>query len=308
MAAAEPASSAQPAPQGQGQGQRPPAQPPQAQPPQQPPPPPQFGVGGGGSSRHEKSLGLLTTKFVSLLQEAKDGVLDLKAAADTLAVRQKRRIYDITNVLEGIDLIEKKSKNSIQWKGVGAGCNTKEVIDRLSTFSYVTHEDICNCFNGDTLLAIQAPSGTQLEVPIPEMGQNGQKKYQINLKSHSGPIHVLLINKESSSSKPVVFPVPPPDDLTQPSSQPSTPVMPQKSNTATQNLPEQHVSERSQNLQTPATDLSSGSISGDIIDELMSSDVFPLLRLSPTPADDYNFNLDDNEGVCDLFDVQILNY
>lgn len=51
-----------------------------------------------------------------------------------------------------------------------------------------------------------------------------------------------------------------------------------------------------------------GSISGDIIDELMSSDVFPLLRLSPTPADDYNFNLDDNEGVCDLFDVQILNY
>ena len=29
-------------------------------------------------SRHEKSLGLLTSKFVSLLQEAQDGVLDLK--------------------------------------------------------------------------------------------------------------------------------------------------------------------------------------------------------------------------------------
>lgn len=39
-------------------------------------------------------------------------------AADQLAVRQKRRIYDITNVLEGIGLIEKKSKNSIQWKYV----------------------------------------------------------------------------------------------------------------------------------------------------------------------------------------------
>uniref|UniRef100_A0A3Q0R8D9 E2F transcription factor 4 n=1 Tax=Amphilophus citrinellus TaxID=61819 RepID=A0A3Q0R8D9_AMPCI len=81
--------------------------------------------------RHEKSLGLLTTKFVTLLQEAKDGVLDLKAAADTLAVRQKRRIYDITNVLEGIGLIEKKSKNSIQWKGVGPGCNTREIADKL---------------------------------------------------------------------------------------------------------------------------------------------------------------------------------
>lgn len=36
-------------------------------------------------SRHEKSLGLLTTKFVTLLQEAKDGVLDLKAVSMTRA-------------------------------------------------------------------------------------------------------------------------------------------------------------------------------------------------------------------------------
>lgn len=42
--------------------------------------------------------------------------------------------------------------------------------------------------------------------------------------------------------------------------------------------------------------------------ESVSLAVFPLLRLSPTPADDYSFNLDENEGVCDLFDVQILNY
>lgn len=353
----------------------------------------------GASGRHEKSLGLLTTKFVTLLQEAKDGVLDLKVAADTLAVRQKRRIYDITNVLEGIGLIEKKSKNSIQWKGVGAGCNTKEVIDRLRYLkaeiedldfkekeldqqklwlqqsiknvmedsnnklcSYVTHEDICNCFNGDTLLAIQAPSGTQLEVPIPEMGQNGQKKYQINLKSHSGPIHVLLINKECSSSRPVVFPVPPPDDLTQPAT-PVTPQRPVASPQTDQEVQCAPVADASSDCRTqqntsptpsspsipePATysslpedeaqttttidsyqplipldvnsvlkpnqfdvgkmDESGGNISSDIIDELMSSDVFPLLRLSPTPGDDYSFNLDDNEGVCDLFDVQILNY
>ena len=95
--------------------------------------------------------------------------------------------------------------------------------------------------------------------PITSKGQNGQKKYQINLKSHSGPIHVLLINKESSSAKPVVFPVPPPDDLTQPPSQPPAPVPPHKPSTAAQSPPEPPVSERSQTLQhTPATDLSSG--------------------------------------------------
>ncbi|XP_069813524.1 transcription factor E2F5 [Dendropsophus ebraccatus] len=353
----------------------------------------------GVSSRHEKSLGLLTSKFVSLLQEAKDGVLDLKVAADTLAVRQKRRIYDITNVLEGIGLIEKKSKNSIQWKGVGAGCNTKEIQDRLKNlkaeigdldlkekeldqqkvwlqqsinnvmddsenqiFSFVTHDDLCNCFNGDTLLAIQAPSGTQLEVPIPEMGQNGQKKYQISLKSSSGPINVLLINKESSASKPVAFPVPPPDDITQPQVQAEPPSMPNPSTQTDPQPTEEKTEKPSENCNTDnvqqstgdnsfcglpdsllcpslTTDLppptagssdyltmdvnnllkpntfdiaklddTEGQITGDLIDELMSSDVFPLLRLSPTPGDDYNFNLDDSEGVCDLFDVQILNY
>lgn len=34
---------------------------------------------------------------------------------------QQRRIYDITNVLEGIGLIHKTSKNHIQWKGRGDG-------------------------------------------------------------------------------------------------------------------------------------------------------------------------------------------
>ena len=51
----------------------------------------------------------------NLPQEAEDGLLDLKVAADMLQVKQKRRIYDITNVLEGIGLIEKRNKNCIQW-------------------------------------------------------------------------------------------------------------------------------------------------------------------------------------------------
>lgn len=34
-----------------------------------------------GVSRHEKSLGLLTSRFVTLLQSAEDGILDLKAVS-----------------------------------------------------------------------------------------------------------------------------------------------------------------------------------------------------------------------------------
>lgn len=41
-----------------------------------------------------------------------------------------------------------------------------------------------------------------------------KKKYQIHLKSHAGPIYVLLVNKDTDSTSPVVVQVPPPrDDL-----------------------------------------------------------------------------------------------
>ncbi|KAJ8272081.1 hypothetical protein COCON_G00109400 [Conger conger] len=340
-------------------------------------------------SRHEKSLGLLTTKFVTLLQEAKDGVLDLKVAADTLAVRQKRRIYDITN-------------------GVGPGCNTREIADKLIDLKAELEDldrreqeldqqrvwvqqsiknDICGCFKGDTLLAIRAPSGTQLEVPIPEaQALNSQKKYQIHLKSTSGAIEVLLVNKDTSGSAPVVLPVPPPEDMFQslptppatgtapkgetpptqptadqlPSSAAASPVStpmgptPEASSTNASTLElapptgDTPASETSsldtQPLQSSASLDSSSSLpasstvfesiksdpsemldfpkelsemfdptkeimSPDLLEELMASEVFsPLLRLSPPPGDhDYIYNLDETEGLCDLFDVPILN-
>jgi transcription factor E2F3 len=41
-------------------------------------------------------------------------MLDLNEAMKSLKV-QKRRIYDITNVLEGIGLVSKEAKNIIRW-------------------------------------------------------------------------------------------------------------------------------------------------------------------------------------------------
>lgn len=54
-------------------------------------------------------------------------------------------------------------------------------------------------------------------------GHNGQKKYQVNLRSHSAPIQVMLINRETSCSKPVVVSVPPIDDISSMPTPPSTP-------------------------------------------------------------------------------------
>jgi hypothetical protein len=55
---------------------------------------------GKANARSETSLTNLTKRFVDLLSSAEDGVVDLNTASVQLDV-QKRRIYDITNVLEG---------------------------------------------------------------------------------------------------------------------------------------------------------------------------------------------------------------
>ncbi|KAG0561757.1 hypothetical protein KC19_9G089300 [Ceratodon purpureus] len=183
--------------------------------------------------RYDSSLGLLTKKFIDLIKQADDGVLDLNKAADTLNV-QKRRIYDITNVLEGIGLIEKKLKNRIRWKGLGmartaearddaAGLQAEvedlrneekrldesisEMRERLRSLSeddhnkqwlYVTEDDIKNlpCFQNETLIAIKAPLGTTLEVPDPdEAVEYPHRRFQILLRSTMGPIDVYLVSR-----------------------------------------------------------------------------------------------------------------
>ncbi|XP_061550219.1 transcription factor E2F5 [Phycodurus eques] len=351
------------------------------------------------STRHEKSLGLLTMKFVGLLQEANDGVLDLKVAADSLAVKQKRRIYDITNVLEGIGLIEKKNKNIIQWRGENRRSQTQEVLDQVRVlqaqiseleaqekeldrqktwlqesneclnrdpatrnYKFVTHEDICNAFSGDTLLAVVAPSGTQLEVLLPEKGQTGHKKYQVNLRSNVAPIKVTLINRDSDCSAPVVFPVPPTDMscplLTPPLAlSPGSPWLPfptpayssgssttassfcsqdslspdqqmvlpehdgvlrPESTLARVGLPDQPVTVlelEQMDLAGPqfqsVLDMSSllrhNSI-GEHMKEEKDEAVDFIEELMSTDGMDYSFILDDSSGVCDLFDVEVLNY
>ncbi|XP_022766988.1 transcription factor E2FA-like isoform X2 [Durio zibethinus] len=186
-----------------------------------------------GSCRYDSSLGLLTKKFINLIKHSEDGILDLNKAAETLEV-QKRRIYDITNVLEGIGLIEKKLKNRIHWKGVDASRpgeadgdvsvlqgeienlsmeehrlddQIREMQERLRDLSengnnqrwlFVTEDDIKGlpCFQNETLIAIKAPHGTTLEVPDPDEAVDcSQRRYRIILRSTMGPIDVYLVSQ-----------------------------------------------------------------------------------------------------------------
>ncbi|XP_061624153.1 transcription factor E2F1 [Phyllopteryx taeniolatus] len=178
-------------------------------------------------SRYDTSLNLTTKRFLDLLSQSADGVVDLNWASQVLDV-QKRRIYDITNVLEGIQLISKKSKNHIQWLGNrvdGASVALhqelrKEVCDltaaeeqldkliskcnlqlRLLTeepkskrLGFVRCQDLRTSFDtpDQLVMVIRAPPETQMQVSDPSEG------YQVSLKSTRGPIDVFLCPDDSS--------------------------------------------------------------------------------------------------------------
>tara|TARA_B100000780_G_scaffold100930_1_gene70507 strand:+ start:173 stop:982 length:810 start_codon:yes stop_codon:yes gene_type:complete len=160
--------------------------------------------------------------------------MDLNNTAKVLDVA-KRRIYDITNVLEGIGLLEKCSKNTIKWKGSGkkvdpahkaeqnvlmARINALRTVDRILdkaiNKTYTSIEEHANIegnkamiyvtagetqddkrYSGRTMIAIQAPTQTVVEIPDPDDGET--QRYHIYMKSTEGPIKTWVLNSDNNT-------------------------------------------------------------------------------------------------------------
>ncbi|XP_059837898.1 transcription factor E2F6-like isoform X2 [Hypanus sabinus] len=184
--------------------------------------------------RFDVSLARLTRRFMELVSKAPDGVLDINDVAWMLGVR-KRRVYDITNVLDGIHLVRKKSKNLIEWIGknpqerLGYEAQSRKLrkeladlttvensLDELikdcaqqlysltedkenARLAYVTYKDIhgLQAFKEQIVIAIKAPQETKLEVPIPN-----EEKIQVYIKSTEGPIDVFVCEMQEEYCPP----------------------------------------------------------------------------------------------------------
>ena len=280
-------------------------------------------------TRYDTSLGLLTKKFVGLLTSAPDGVLDLNKAAEILDV-QKRRIYDITNVLEGINLIVKKSKNNIQWQGsknsiASRGAPSAKHVDLHSDLAdlqqqeakldellrtaqnqlrhmtedagnsklaYVTYQDIrgIRSFEEQTVIAIKAPPETKLEVPDPT------ENIQIWLKSEKGPIEVFLCPEEAPES-PVKAPPPPDPELS-----PSPPQIPDLLSTPDRDPTLRSAFLEPDDIQLPADLMDTTATLFQNTTDQNFDDHFEHLE-PPLNEEDYLFSLGDSEGISDLFDL-----
>ncbi|XP_043314311.1 transcription factor E2F6-like isoform X1 [Cervus canadensis] len=169
------------------------------------------------------SLSRLTQRFMALLRSSPGGVLDLNKASEALGVR-KRRVYDVISVLSGIELVEKKSKNQIQWIGpdlsyLEIGPEQRKLQEELFDLSekeaaldklikdcsqqmfeliedrenkdlaYVSYQDIhsLEAFHEQTIFAINAPGETSLDILYPN-----DESVAVYMKSTQGPINVYI--------------------------------------------------------------------------------------------------------------------
>lgn len=79
----------------------------------------------------QKSLSEITQAFLKYIRNSSDPEsIDLSEFCTEYDI-VKRRIYDITCVMEGVGLLEKRNKNVIAWTGgsLGEGSETEELSD-----------------------------------------------------------------------------------------------------------------------------------------------------------------------------------
>lgn len=86
-------------------------------------------------SRKDKSLGLLCQTFLKLYPEYPEPSDDIVVCLDEVARHlgvERRRVYDIVNVLESVGMVAKKAKNKYRWFGKGALMETLSKLKALS--------------------------------------------------------------------------------------------------------------------------------------------------------------------------------
>ncbi|KAF9579089.1 Transcription factor e2f2 [Lunasporangiospora selenospora] len=143
------------------------------------------------TSRSERSLGTLTKTFIQLLKD-ENGSLDLNKTAEKLKV-QKRRIYDITNVLEEKERLNQEHAQLMAMRAKIDG-SIKDTLTNENTarFAYITMDDIkkVDSLQDSLVLAVNTPYETYMQ--LDSNPADPSKPFVMNLehKTMAGDVNV----------------------------------------------------------------------------------------------------------------------
>ena len=249
-------------------------------------------------------------------------LIDVRCTVFRLIYVCKRLLHD--------ERIEKNSKNMIRWKGDGPRSNSVEIARKLegirrelselemeegqldehtssiekslkglveqsrqnADLAYVTSADLKSMpnFENQTLIALKAPSKSQLVVPDTSAEQGGTDRYTMYLRSKSGPIDAMLVCDapgENGSAGAA-------DDAAGAGAGAG----------AGAQSPDDDPMSSAMLLQLLRSSPSKRSIDRVNTKRLRTDKTGTLVRLSPPPlASDYVYNLEDNEGIADLYPI-----
>lgn len=173
------------------------------------------------SDKGKHTLVKLTQDFLDILMKANGEEVDISKIGDQFG-GSKRRLYDVTNVLAGIGVIDRCGKSKVKWIGGGEPDESallKELmeeeheIDRMTqlveenmamlaessdfkNFAWVSEEDVSKLANGEgvSLFALRGPSDLQIEVPPAESGE----VHRLVCSSQSGTVDLIRISNNNS--------------------------------------------------------------------------------------------------------------
>lgn len=74
-------------------------------------------------NRKAKSLEELSKKFIEHFEAKGNNIIQLDKITHELGV-ERRRIYDVINILESLNVVSKKGKNNYEWRGLSEAVRT----------------------------------------------------------------------------------------------------------------------------------------------------------------------------------------
>lgn len=169
----------------------------------------------------KKTLVNLTQDFLDFMMKADGAEIELGKVEQCLGA-SKRRLYDVTNVLAGIGLIERCGKSKVKWiaenTGIEEGTHLKDLrsqeteIDRMTmfvdktlkelassddfkNFGWVTHEDVGKIVNGEdiALFALRGPNDLSIELPDDE--DPNRSRHRLVCTSQIGTVDLFQISQ-----------------------------------------------------------------------------------------------------------------